>query len=267
MYFNKVKKLLFDLFSFLGIFLVIKKKRKNSDFELINKNEWIPFLIGNEKIDIYKNSIQKTGQLKTDNFSKQLRFYNLLQLTEHIFKNKELKEHNFAECGCWHGYSSLALSTILKKNNFKNNFYIFDSFEEGLSDVKLQDKNLLKDMTLKEELKQKNYFKSSEIHVKNILRPFNFIKIFNGWIPERFKEVSDKKFSFVHIDVDMYQPTLDSIKFFFPRLEKNGIIICDDYNISAFPGAKKAWDEYFEDKEDQFKLFYEIPFGGCFIIK
>jgi len=115
MYFNKVKKLLFDLFSFLGIFLVIKKKRKNSDFELINKNEWIPFLIGNEKIDIYKNSIQKTGQLKTDNFSKQLRFYNLLQLTEHIFKNKELKEHNFAECGCWHGHSSLALSTILKK--------------------------------------------------------------------------------------------------------------------------------------------------------
>ena len=78
-----------------------------------------------------------------------------MQLTEHVLKNKELTKHNFAECGCWHGHSSLVISSILKKNNFKNNFYIFDSFEEGLSEVKEQDKNLLENMTQDEVLKQK----------------------------------------------------------------------------------------------------------------
>ena len=73
------------------------------------------------------------------------------------------------------------------------------------------------------------------------------------------------KFSFVHIDVDLYQPTLDCLEFFFPKLVSGGIIVCDDYNSSQFPGAKNAWDYYFKDKK--INLFYEQPFGGCFLIK
>ena len=36
---------------------------------------------------------------------------------------------------------------------------------------------------------------------------------------------------------------------------------------------KNSWisffysDEYFKDKKNKYKLFYETPFGGCFIIK
>jgi|TARA_B110000238_G_C16019117_1_gene392385 hypothetical protein len=48
-------------------------------------------------------------------------------------------------------------------------------------------------------------------------------------------------------------------------LQKNGIIVCDDYNYKIFDGAKKAWDEYFLDKEYQF--FYENSMGGCFLVK
>ena len=69
-------------------------------------------------------------------------------------------------------------------------------------------------MTQDEVLKQKNYFKSNEAKVKDVLKPFEFVRILNGWIPRRFKEISEQKFSFVHIDVDMFQPTLDSLKFF-----------------------------------------------------
>ena len=94
---------------------------------------------------------------------------------------------------------------------------------------------------------------------------FNFVKFYKGWIPERFKEVENKKFQFVNIDVDLYQPTYDSFEFFFPRLVEGGVIHCDDYNISQFPGCKDAVDEYLKDKK--VNLFYESPFGGCFIIK
>ena len=39
-------------------------------------------------------------------------------------------------------------------------------------------------------------------------------QLFKGWIPDRFDEIALKKFCLVHIDVDLYQPTLDSLNFF-----------------------------------------------------
>ena len=98
-----------------------------------------------------------------------------------------------------------------------------------------------------------------------VLKKFNFVKTYKGWIPKRFNEVQHLSFSLVHIDVDLYEPTLASLEFFYPRLSKGGVIICDDYNVSAYPGSKKAWDEFFNDKDYEF--FYKVPMGACFIVK
>jgi O-methyltransferase len=65
-----------------------------------------------------------------------------------------------------------------------------------------------------------------------------------GWVPEKFVEVADNRFCFVHIDVDLYQPTKDSLEFFFPRMTPGGIIICDDYGFMTCPGARKAMDDF-----------------------
>ena len=91
------------------------------------------------------------------------------------------------------------------------------------------------------------------------------LKFTKGWIPKDLRKYKIKKFSFIHIDLDLHKPILDTLEFFYPKLVKGGIIICDDYNSSQFPGAKKAWDDFFKDKNNEF--LYEQPFGGCFIIK
>ena len=49
--------------------------------------------------------------------------------------------------------------------------------------------------------------------------------------------------------MDLYKPITDTLEFFYPKLVKGGIIICDDYNSTQFPGAKRAWDEFFKDKK------------------
>ena len=56
-------------------------------------------------------------------------------------------------------------------------------------------------MSEKEIRDQKNYLKSSEKQVKNILKDFEFIEIFNGWIPEKYHHVDDKKFQFIHYNI------------------------------------------------------------------
>ena len=38
-------------------------------------------------------------------------------------------------------------------------------------------------------------------------------------IPEKFSEVEGVIFSFVHVDVDLHEPTMSSIQFMYPRYE------------------------------------------------
>ena len=72
---------------------------------------------------------------------------------------------------------------------------------------------------------------------RDTLKEFERVSYYKGWIPDRFEEVSDRKFSFIHIDVDLHRPTYDSAEFFYERLSPGGIILCDDYGSLLCPGA------------------------------
>ncbi len=82
---------------------------------------------------------------------------------------------------------------------------------------------------------------SREIVTENVHRVFPRVGFVPGWIPAGFVGQPERVYRFVHIDVDLYQPTLDSLQYFFPRLAEGGIIITDDYD---WPGARKAFQEY-----------------------
>jgi O-methyltransferase len=51
-------------------------------------------------------------------------------------------------------------------------------------------------------------------------------------------------YGFAHIDVDIYQPTLDCLKYFGEHLTDGGIIVVDDYEAEKCPGVKQAVSEY-----------------------
>ena len=199
-----IKYLIKTFFNFFGLAVYIKRK-KNNKYEIINENDWIPLLKNEEYFYLYNLGLKKTSQEKTDNFSKRLRFFSMLQLVEHVLKNIELKNSNFVECGCWKGHSSFMISSILKKNDFKNKFFIFDSFEGGLSDLQEQDQSLIDNFEKKQIEDQKNFFKSNEGDVKKVLDNFEFVEIFKGWIPVKFTNGENKRFSVIHLDVDLYE--------------------------------------------------------------
>ncbi|KAJ8134476.1 hypothetical protein OY671_012311, partial [Metschnikowia pulcherrima] len=89
-------------------------------------------------------------------------------------------------------------------------------------------------------------------------------ELHKGWIPERFDDVKEKHFAFVHIDVDSYQPTSDSMNFFYQRMNPGGIIVCDDYGFTTCPGATRAVNETLRDKPEK---MIASPDGGGFLIK
>ena len=162
----------------------------------------------------------------------------------------------FVECGTRNGKS--ALFTIIADDR-KRNVYLFDSFE-GLSDPVAG-----KDTTTARDPKT-GFRLFGETNYSNVLERFSKfnVQIFKGWIPERFADAKEEAVAFLHIDVDMYEPTLQTLEYFYPRVAKNGIIVCDDYGSDNYPGARKAFDEFFEGKVEK---PIELPQGQCLVMK
>lgn len=75
-------------------------------------------------------------------------------------------------------------------------------------------------------------------------------KCFAGLIPESLAPITDKKFAFVHIDLDIYAAIKSACEFFYPRMQPGGSMLFDDYGFPSCPGARLAIDEFFSDKPE-----------------
>jgi len=258
-----IRNVLTCLFRLVGIEAFFFRRRAICDHVCFDRNmlEW--FYEDSEERILYKKALSITGMQWSDNFVKQCRHYTLQKLV-----NKTLEqslEGDVAECGCWKGTSSYQIASLMKNMAVTKNLHIFDSFEGGLSDKGPQDKNVRINQSLQEITNESAGFISTEKEVRENLSAFDFIKYYPGWIPGRFKDVDRIKFCFVHIDVDLYEPTKCSLEFFFKRLVVGGVIVVDDYGYTQFPGAKVAVDEFIVRHPGIF--FLDSPIGGCFLIK
>lgn len=160
-----------------------------------------------------------------------------------------------AECGCFEG----ATAWFMADECPDTPLHLFDSFE-GLSEPDRNDK------PEGDELFEwaKGDLSASEEKVRRNLAGFDNVSYYKGWIPTRFNDVADRRFRFVHLDVDLYQPTLDSLEFFYPRMVEGGVILLDDYGFTSCPGAKKATDEFFATRPEH---VLHLPTGQGLAIK
>ena len=108
---------------------------------------------------------------------------------------------------------------------------------------------------------QPGHFAATLDVVKQSLAAFPNIEYFPGWIPQAFPDETVSRYRFVHVDVDLYQPTRDSIEYFYPRLVPGGIIVSDDY---SWPGARKAIEEFCTGSGVEFKT---TPHTQAYIVR
>lgn len=164
---------------------------------------------------------------------------------------------DLAECGVRFGKSASILRWVTRETD--KTLHLFDSFEgisaPGAGDN--PDQGPTKDW-------EKGMLAVDEATVRRNLAGLERIELYRGWVPTRFAEVAGRTFCFAHIDLDLYQPTLDSLAFFYPRLSPGGIIVCDDYGSGYCPGAMKAFDEYMADKPEG---ILHLPTGQGLITK
>ena len=226
---------------------------KKARFKLINRlAKRLGFRLHSRRFSPWKNEeyLKVISEGKYPFNDKKFMIYQLAKAVASL-------EGDTVECGVFRGHGSWL---ILKAGGRTNRPHLlFDSFE-GISSPEDGDNHPDQSIYQWEE----NDMAYPMEKVKEKFKIFPQVEYYKGWIPTRFAEVSDRKFSFVHIDVDLYRPTMDSIAFFYQRLQTGGIILCDDYGATGTPGAFRAMNEFFKDKPEN--PIFTIP-GSGFIIK
>ena len=207
---------------------------------------------------LFDRATAKTQMEAGDVALRRQRHYTLNHLAQYTLSNLE---GDVTELGCWRGLSTYQIAHRIRESGKNLTFHVFDSFE-GLSEY--QDEDKVSGAELPYEQLRKSLACPLD-KVKQNLAEFDFIKFYQGWIPDRFTEVTNEEFSFVHVDVDMYQPIRDSFTFFYPRLVSGGIMVFDDYGAPGFPGAKLAIDEKLQEFGNPF--FVPLPSGQAILVK
>lgn len=173
------------------------------------------------------NEFNKIHNVAYDiNSSLYKRIYSLYQIAG---KQSELSA-DFAECGVFAG-----MTTFFTASKCKSKYVALDSFE-GLSKPVEKDGDHFSEFDLRAPI---------EVAEKTLSR-FENVSLIKGWIPDSFSQLEESKYSFVNVDVDLYEPTIESIKYFWPRVVSGGVLICDDYGSNKTPGARAAMNEYFD---------------------
>ncbi len=236
--------------------------RHDKDLRELISEIVIGFSRNNEIRQLYDQSLQRAQDGAHDNPLKQMRYYVLHQLA--ATAARKFPNLSWAECGCWWGHSTHILSSIAAAQPaFSGALHVFDSFE-GLSEFGAQDESRFRPTAAAKNAARQN-FRSDLARVSEGLARYPFVRLHPGWIPAKFPEVEAETFSLVTIDVDLYEPIRDAVRFFYPRLQKGGIMYFDDYGYETFPGAKQAVDEFLQGERPDF--FLDLPMGSAFLIK
>jgi O-methyltransferase len=177
------------------------------------------------------------------------RCYTLWQLAKH---GKSIAG-NVAEVGVFKGGTLYILSRVFEK---KVDIFGFDTFS-GMPDSIIPDVD---------DHRAGDFKGTTEREVRNFIgKDFYNVKLIKGTFPNSAgSDFDKKKFSFVHIDCDIYQSVFDSCRFFYEKMKKGGIMLFDDYGFESCRGAKKAIDDFFSDQMES--VIYMIT-GQAMVVK
>ncbi|HZZ74233.1 MAG TPA: TylF/MycF/NovP-related O-methyltransferase [Pirellulales bacterium] len=177
------------------------------------------------------------GQLKTRIIDRR---FTLAQFA----KSVRLLRGSTAECGVLGGVGSAMICRTLE-HTYRDDetHYGFDSFE-GLSEPVAVDRS-------PHAWQQKGSLAISPQVAQENLADFAFCTLVKGWIPACFEPARHERFRLAHIDLDLYQPTLDSLDFFYSRMNPGGAFVFDDYGHLTCLGVRQAVDEFFADKPER----------------
>ena len=195
-------------------------------------------------VELYFRCLEQTGTMLTP-FTAFQRFQTRHDLLRYFLATLEVPGHR-AECGAYRGATALLLAHAWKSRDAAfdgSGLHLIDSFS-GTSASTPHDLIPVRDNGAS---RMTGFFPPGKTDVtadlvRGFFREFPGARIHEGWIPGVFDTLPGGAWAYVHLDLTLYEPTLDALRYFHPKLSPGGVIACDG---SAFcPGVQKALDDF-----------------------
>jgi hypothetical protein len=155
-------------------------------------------------------------------------------------------EGDLAEVGVFRGTSA----KVICEAKGDRPLHLFDTFE-GLPPTSKFDSGF-----------QAGQYACSLDSVRDYLKDFPNVQFYKGYFPMTGEPIKSRGFSFVHLDVDLFESTVAALEFFYPRMNPGGILISHDY--VEFAGVRRAFDGFFEHKSEP---VIELSGNQCLVVK
>lgn len=147
------------------------------------------------------------------------------------------------ELGCFTGTTSLFIARVLQANGQRRAFHVYDSFE-GLPPKTAADASPAGTQFQAGELTA-----SKAVFIKHFKHAGLPLPIIHKcWFAHLSAADLPAQIVFAFLDGDFYTSIRDSLRAIESRLAPHAVIIVDDYQSEALPGARKAVDEWLRDK-------------------
>ncbi len=190
-------------------------------------------------LDHYREIKRKTRILLTD--------VEAMQISDAVRATMKVPGA-IGEVGTFRGGSTRLMA---EASEGKKDIHTFDTFE-GLPPLEAFDDSRF----------SAGQFATGEEEVREYLSPFPRVHIYRGLFPDSAGPITEEKFSFVHLDVDIYSSTKAGIEFFYPRMSPGAMLISHDYSNAE--GVHRAFDEFFADKPEP---VLNLSGSQCLVVK
>jgi len=183
-------------------------------------------------------------------------------------------EGALVECGVWRGGSTMAmLQTLLNRQDTSREVYLYDTYE-GMSEPGREDKAFFGDEAAvmmknsdRNDPRSVWCYASLEDVQRNVLStgyPADKIHFIKGKVEDTIPAAIPEKIALLRLDTDWYESTRHELQHLYPRLQKGGVLLIDDYG--HWEGARKAVDEYIREKDLQL-LLCRTDYSGRIALK
>jgi O-methyltransferase len=173
---------------------------------------------------------------------------------------------DIAECGVYRGASIVPMAIYLRQKRSPKTILGFDSFEGFDESIQLdlelggRPDSAKKVGGLGQTSCELVQSKLARFHLNNTV-------IVKGYFRDTLPKYRDHRFSFVHLDCDMYASYKQCLEFFYPRINSNGILLLDEYNDPPWPGCNLAVDNFLADKPENLQSMVRDNYQKFFLVK
>jgi O-methyltransferase len=183
------------------------------------------------------------------------RFYTLAKALDSIADGDAV----IIECGVYLGHTVLGMANRLRSRNMRARIIGCDTFA-GLPDTSEFDRR--PDGSFHRVAgADRRYLDSSMESLQKKIFSLGFgdvIELRKGLFEDSLAQLSHLRFAVAHLDCCLYSSHRTCLEFLYPRMVRGGYMVFNAYDDRGFPGAKKAIDEFFQDKPEKLRRFSEV---------